>query len=133
MAYNVTASEVANGFSLTTSEADIWGYIEVVSQADECMTSNEVPDVVGQRLKIIAVRHLATLVGSDGSGGQLSSQRATSGAARAFNSAPSSQGTTYGLQLKQLDRWGCVLGIIENNANFSLRSIGRRPQRSSTF
>ena len=133
MAYDITSKEVLDGFSISVSERDVAGYIEIVSQADECMTRNSVPDVIGQRLKVLAVRHMASLVGIDGSGGQVVSQRAQSGASRTFKEADADQGTHYGGLLRQLDSWGCVLGLIENNANFTLRSIGRRPERASTY
>lgn len=122
MAVEITESEVLDGFSTSASSADIAAYIAVVDQADACLDANSVPDAIARQLKILGVRHLAT-EGSDG--GQVTEQRAVSGASRKF--AERGGGDTAALStLRQIDKYGCVIGIVRNNGRVQLRSAGRR-------
>ena len=129
MPYVITVDRVKDGFTSSASDDDLAGYIAVVDQADECLTNNQVPDAVGQQLKVLAVRHLATN-GRDG--GSVTSERAVSGASRSYGQYPAG-GTGYLDTLRQLDQWGCVYGLVQQNAMIQLRSVGRRPQRRSTW
>lgn len=129
MPYTITIARVRDGFTTTASDADLTGYIAITDQTDACMTSNNVPDAIGQQLKVLAVRHLAT---NQRDGGSVTSERAVSGAARSY-SAFEAGDTGYLDTLRQLDQWGCVYGILSNNEFIQLRSVGRRPQRQSTY
>lgn len=129
MPYTITVERVKDGFSTQASDADLTGYIAIVDQADDCMTNNSVPDAIGQQLKILAVRHLAT---TQRDGGSITSERAVSGASRSFGQFKAGE-TGYLDTLRQLDRWGCVYQAVQNNQFIQLRSVGRRPQRRSTW
>ena len=129
MPYVITVAEVKDGFSTSASDADITAYIAFADQADECMTLNSVSDAIGKQLKILFVRHIVT---SGRDGGSIASERAVSGASRSFGEFAPGQ-TGYLDTLKRLDRYGCVYSLLENNAPIQLRSVGRRPQRQSTY
>ncbi len=131
MPYEITVADIRDGFTTSASDTEIQAYITVVDTADECLAANEVPEAVGQRLKVLAVRHMLLLVANDGSGGTITSQRAVSGASRTLKQPDVMEGTHYATLLKQLDRWGCVWSVIQNNASFSIMSIGRRSDRTS--
>lgn len=129
MPYTVTIAMIKDGFNSPVSDADLTGYIAIVDQADTCLTNNSVPDAIGVQLKLLAIRHLAT---NQRDGGSVTSERAVSGASRSY--ANYRAGDTGFLEtLRQLDRWGCVRGVVEQNARLQLRSIGRRPERRSTY
>ena len=120
MPYVITYEDVTDGFSSSASQADIDAYIAITDIADTCLAANGVPDVVGQRLKVIAVRHMV----QEADGGQVTQQRAVSGASRSF--AQRGDGSTGQLALlKSLDKWGCVYRIVSNSAPVWIGAVGR--------
>ena len=127
--YSITTTRVKDGFTTAASDDDIAGFIAVVSQADQCMTDNNVPGEIGQQLKVLAVRHMAT---NQRDGGSVTSERAVSGASRSYGAYKAGE-TGFLVTLQQLDRWGCVYGVVQNNQFMQLRSVGRRPERQSTY
>lgn len=129
MPYTITVERVKDGFTTSASDDDLNGYIAVADQADECMTNNNAPVAIGQQLKVLAVRHLAT---NQRDGGSVTAERAVSGASRNYESFKAGE-TGFLATLQQLDRWGCVYGIVQNNQLIQLRSVGRRPERRSTY
>lgn len=129
MATAITYAEVINGFDTSLPEAQVDLLIDVVDGADTCLDANSVSASSQSILKITAVRHMLTLMGSAGSGkGSVTSEQSPSGAGRSY-SAPSAKdgllSTSYGALLKQLDKYGCVVNQIENQQRISIRSIGR--------
>lgn len=127
--YSITVDRVKSGFTTSASDDDIAGFIAIVGQADQCMTNNNVPGEIGQQLKVLAVRHMAT---NQRDGGSVTSERAVSGASRSLNAFKAGE-TGYLDTLRQLDQWGCVYGTIQSNQFIQLRSVGRRPERRSTY
>ena len=125
----VTVARVRDGFTTNASDSDLAAYIAVVDQADTCLTNSGVPDAIGQQLKVLGVRHLAT---NQRDGGSVTSERAVSGAARSFDSFKAGE-TGFLETLRQLDANGCVYTLLQSNPSIQLRSVGRRPERSSTF
>lgn len=129
MPYTITVAEVKDGFSTSASDSSITAYITLVDQADACMTAQGVPDAIGQQLKILAVRHLLT---SERDGGAIMSERAVSGASRSFGQFKAGE-TGYLNNLKMLDKWGCVYGVVSNNTGIGLLVVGRNPDNQSTY
>lgn len=127
--YSITVDRVKDGFTTGASDNDIAGYIAIIDQADQCLTNNNVAGEIGQQLKVLAVRHLAT---NQRDGGSVTSEKAVSGASRSFESFKAGE-TGYLDTLRQLDQNGCVYGLVQQNSFIQLRSIGRRPQRPSTY
>ncbi len=129
MPYTITLERVRNGFVSPASDADLTGYIMFADQADMCLTNSSVADEIGQMLKVLLVRHLAT---NSRDGGSVTSERAVSGASRSYGQYQAGD-TGFLDTLKQLDRTGCVYQLATNSSPIQLRSIGRRPERRSTW
>ncbi len=129
MPYTITVAEVKDGFTSAASDADLANYIVFADQADPCLTMNSVPDEIGQQLKILYVRHVAT---NQRDGGAVTSEKAVSGASRSYAEYANGE-TGYLDTLRQLDQFGCVYALASNNGFIQLRSSGRRPQRQSTY
>lgn len=111
--YTITVEDVGATF------ADADAYIAVVDQADGCLAANGVADAVGRQMKILAVRHLSS---SATDVGNVVSRRSIDGASITYSDGG---GDGYLSTLKMLDKYGCVLRLIVNNANVRLMSIGR--------
>ena len=122
MSYVVTVPEVLDGFSTGATEADVAGFISVVDDANSCLTSNSVPQVVGRRLKILAVRHLLS---NSSDRGAVTQERAVSGASRSYRERAAGE-TGFLETLRTIDKHGCVISVINKNARVQLRSVGRR-------
>ncbi len=128
--YPITAAEIRDGHaSLKASDTDLAGLIAFADTADTCLQSNNIDRALGQTLKRLFVRHMAT---AQRDGGAVTSERAVSGASRGYSDMGDGR-TGYLDTLKRLDRWGCVYGLAVSNAPAQLRSIGRRPERRSTW
>lgn len=120
MPYTITVTQVKDGFTGNASDADIAAYIAMADQADECLALNTVPDAVGQRLKVLFVRHTAS---QQRDGGAVTSERAVSGASRSY--AADQRGDSGYLDLlRQLDQTGCVYRLASNNGFVQFRTIG---------
>ena len=122
MAVTITTSQVLDGFSTGASTADLTAYIAVIDQADACLDANSVPDAIASQLKILGVRHLAA-TGSDG--GEVTQERAISGASRSYSTVPGGMSWYY-RTLKAIDTYGCVTATLTNSPTVQLRSVGRR-------
>jgi hypothetical protein len=122
--YAISVARVRDGFNTKASEEDIAAFISIVDQADACLTNNSIPTTVGRQLKILATRHMLVLAQTSDSGGKIISERAISGASRSFQQSTTVRASHYGDLLKQLDKTGCVLRLIENNAPIMFRSVG---------
>lgn len=127
MTYSIAPSDVLDGFSTGASTADLTAYIAVVDQADTCLLANGVDAAIGKQLKILAVRHLAENANSSG---VVTSERAVSGAARTYRERKGDE-TGHLETLRIIDRYGCVLNVINKNARVQLRSVGRRAPETS--
>lgn len=129
MATAITYADVTNGFTTSVPEAQVNLLIGIVDDADTCLDNNSVSAGAQEMLKVTAVRHMLTLMSSADSGkGSVTSEQAPSGAGRSFAAPDFSKGllaTSYGALLKQLDKFGCVVNVIENQARLSIRSVGR--------
>lgn len=121
MSYVVTAIEVLYGFSTSASTEDVEAYIAVTDQADDCLTANNVPVAIGKQLKILAVRHLASIGNEKGS---VREEQSVSGARRVFMDRKSGE-TNYLEALRSIDQHGCVLSTVNKNVKVQLRSVGR--------
>ena len=111
MAYEITETDVgAAGVA----------YIPFVNQADTCLTNNGVAEDIGKQLKILGVKHLTAMARD---GGQVTEERAVSGAYRSY--AEGKSGTGYLETLRAMDATGCVLRLLVNNSNIRLMSAGR--------
>ena len=122
--YEITVEDVLDGFSTSASTSDLEAYIDVVDQADACLTANNVPETIGKQLKILGVRALA----QSSEGGTVVEERAVSGASRKFAEGEGNQ-NSYLTTLEAIDKYGCVTSTISGSAGSSkvqLRSAGRR-------
>lgn len=127
MAVTITLED-AKSFGVTAPDVIIDAWIELLSDADECLDKNKVPENAQRLLKLYAIGHMGTL----NEGGQIRSQSAPSGASRSF-AVPTGQGinsTTHGATLKSLDRYGCITRLLENDiAGPFIASIGPGSRR----
>ncbi len=129
-AYPITAAEVRDGLTgVSVSDTDMAGLIAFADTADTCLRNNNVEQALGQTLKRLFIRHIAT---TQRDGGSVTNERAVSGASRSYSDMGGDK-TGYLDTLKRLDRWGCVYGLAVSNTPIQLRSIGRRPERRSTW
>lgn len=122
MSYVITTPEVLEGFQTGASTADVAGFIAVVDQADNCLASNSVSDVVGRQMKILAVRHLLS---NSSDRGAVTQERAVSGASRSYKERVAGE-TGFLETLRTIDTYGCVMSTINKNQRVQLRSVGRR-------
>lgn len=128
MAAVITVSDVKAGFATTVSDSEIEMLIEIVDGADSCLDAAAVPDARQRALKIYAVRHMLQMQANGGKG-SVRSESAPSGASRSYSGWAGGDGllsTSYGSLLKQLDTTGCVTGILENDGNVMILSVGRK-------
>lgn len=110
MAVTITLEEV-KAFGVTAPDVLIEAWIDLLTDADACLDARNVSDNTQRLLKLYAIGHMGTL----NAGGQIRSQSAPSGASRSF-AVPTGQGinsTTHGATLKSLDRYGCIVGMLE--------------------
>lgn len=106
MAVVITAEDL-EGYGITGPPALIADLIAVMSQADDCLDANGVPEATQRLLKVYAIGHLVT----QSSGGQIKSQTAPSGASRSFSTP--TEGTGWLDMLKGMDAHGCMIGLVE--------------------
>lgn len=126
MAVIITPEDVKNGFSTTIPDDEIAFLIEIVSEADACMDAAGVSDERQKMLKIYAVRHMCFMQ-TGGGRGNITSQTAPSGASQSFSAwkGVGVNASPYGNLLKQLDKTGCVVGLLENDGpRLAIMSIG---------
>lgn len=127
MPYTITVADVKDGFSTAASDAEINMFIVVVDEADDCFAANSVSEEKGKVLKIAAVRHILVLSVNSG-GGAVRSQTAPSGASQSFGGwqqqGEGLAATSYGALVRQLDEFGCLTSILENNQNLVLWEVG---------
>ena len=126
MPYEIAISEV-NGSSPTgASDDEITMVIALLSAADECLTAKSVPADVGKMIKIYAARHLLALSQNGGSGA-VTQQSSASGASRTMAGWTQGKGlnaTAFGSMVAQLDRYGCVSGLLSSDAGMFFGSVG---------
>lgn len=128
MATTITISDIKDGFTTSLSDDQINLAIAVVDQANTCLDANSVSSDIQKALKIYGARHILSMQANSGRG-EVTSESAPSGASRSFASRKVDSSPFYSL-LKQLDKYGCVIGQLENEARISIRSVGRK--RSNT-
>lgn len=126
MSVTITVDDVKNGFSTTVPDDEIQVLIEIVSEADACMDAAGVSDDRQRMMKIYAVRHMCYMQ-TNGGRGNVTSQTAPSGASQSFSAwkGVGVNASPYGNLLKQLDKSGCVVGLLENDGpQLAIMSIG---------
>lgn len=128
MAAVITVNDVKAGFATTVPDSEIQMLIDIVDGADSCLDAAAVPEARQTALKIYAVRHMLQMQANGGKG-SVRSESAPSGASRSYAGWAGGDGlssTSFGSLLKQLDTTGCVTGILENDGNFMMLSVGRK-------
>lgn len=128
MAVIISYDDVTNGYLTSVAEDEVNMLIDIISIADDCLDSKEVPESTQRALKIYAVRHMLQLQANAGLG-VLTSRRSPSGASQTFASWKGSGGvgaTAYGNLLKSLDVSGCLIDIIENGSDSHIGAWGLR-------
>lgn len=124
----VAPADIKAGFETEASDIEIQALIDfVVSGSSACLTGNGVPEATQDLLTTYAVRHILTLTAASGRG-SVTSERAPSGASRSF-AAWQGEGlgsTRFGALLMQLDRYGCVRGVMENSKSLAFFSVKAR-------
>lgn len=128
MAAVITVNDVKAGFATTVPDGEIQMLIDIVDGADSCLDAAAVPEARQTALKIYAVRHMLQMQANGGKGA-VRSESAPSGASRSYSGWAGGDGllsTSFGSLLKQLDTTGCVTGILENDGNFMMLSVGRK-------
>jgi hypothetical protein len=121
----VTPADIKAGFQTEASDAEIQGLIDfVVSGSSACLTANAVPEASQDLLTTYAVRHILTLTG-ESQAGRVSSEKLATGASRSYESwqGEGLGSTRYGSLIMQLDRFGCVRGIMENSVNVAFFGV----------
>jgi hypothetical protein len=119
MAVVITAADVKNGFSTVVPDDEIGLLISIVAEADACLDAALVPDDRQRILKIYAVRHMLAMQANNGQG-VLTGRTAPSGASQSFSAwkGVGVNATPYGNLLKQLDKNGCLVALIENDGPY---------------
>lgn len=128
MAAVITVNDVKAGFATTVPDSEIQMLIDIVDGADSCLDAAAVPEARQTALKIYAVRHMLQMQANGGKG-SVRSESAPSGSSRSYSGWAGGDGllsTSFGSLLKQLDTTGCVTGILENDGNFMMLSVGRK-------
>lgn len=118
----LTPTDIKAGFQTDLPDSEIQDLIDFMAAADDCLTKNSVPTATQDLLKKYAIRHLLLLQGNSGRG-EVSSERAPSGASRSYREWNGTEGlsaTRYGALLKQMDRYGCIRAVVENNKRLEL-------------
>jgi len=124
MAATITLEDVKAGFSTTVGDPEILLAIAVVDGSDLCLDANVESADIQKALKLYGVRHILSMQANSGRG-EVKSEGAPSGASRSFSGA-SKNGSPYLDLLKQLDKSGCVVALLENTQRLDMRAIGRR-------
>lgn len=120
MPYTITVEQVRDGFSTSASDADLSAYVSVVDQADACLSAKMTSEAIGTQLKILGVRHLATMASDRG---EVVEEQAVSGARRRYSEKRGGE-TGHMQALRSLDKFGCVLSTLNNNARIQFRAVG---------
>ena len=131
----IFVEDVKGGFPTTVGDDEIQMLIDMLDRSDACFSANNVPEEDVRLLKIYAVRHFLQLQSNSGRG-QVTSESAPSGASRSFASWSQGKGlnaTQYGVMIKQLDRFGCIRGVIENDQSLVLMSVGPKRNKRGRF
>lgn len=118
----ITPADVKAGFATDIPDAEVQDLIDYMDQADDCLAKNTVPAATQDLLKKYAVRHILSMQGNSGRG-EVSSQRAPSGASQSYREWNNSEGLSasrYGSLLKQMDRTGCIRALLENTKKLAL-------------
>lgn len=126
MAASITVSDVKAGYSTEVPDDEIGLLIQAADQADACLDGSGVPEEKQKLLKLLAVRHMLSLIEGSGRGKAIS--EGASGAFRSFG-AWQGQGlgsTRFGAMLLQLDSTGCVSNLLSNSQRLGIWSVGRR-------
>lgn len=126
MPYAITIAEVNGTSPSGASDAEVAMVIAVVDTADACLTGATVPDDLGKLMKVYASRHMLTLA-ANGGAGNVTQQSSASGASRSFAGWAKGRGinsTAYGAMLAQLDKTGCLTGLVAGDSGILLRSVG---------
>jgi len=108
--YAITIEDVRRDLIGVFSDQEVASFIDFADEADACMEGKGVPHAIGQRLKVLFVRHMLTMGTGSGSGAATSVSSA-SGASKSFASRDANS-TGFSDALKDLDRWGCVQGLL---------------------
>lgn len=123
MAATITIADVKDGFDTDLPDSQITIAITLANQADACLDKNAVPDDVQSALKVLAARHILSLQANSGRG-EITSQSAPSGASQSFGRWQGKGGSPFYGLIEQLDKYGCIKALFENNAGLLMRSVG---------
>lgn len=126
MPYVITAADVNGAAPSGASDAEVAMVIAVLDTADACLTGADVADDLGKLMKIYAARHLLSLTANGGSG-SVTQQSSASGASRTFAGWAKTRGlgaSAHGAMLAQLDRTGCLTGLLASDSGLFLRAVG---------
>lgn len=126
MAVIIAVGDVKEGFDTTVSDIEIEMLIEIIDEADTCLDANNVSDAKQTILKIYGVRHMLQLQANSAKG-VVKSERAPSGASRSYGEWQGTgiEATPFGLLLKQIDVYGCVVNLIQDGPKLAIWSVGR--------
>jgi hypothetical protein len=121
----MTPADVKDGFPTTVPDAEIQLLIDILDEADACLDANNVSEDRRKILKLYAVRHMLTMQANAGRG-TVTSESAPSGASRSYSAwrGIGVNASPYGSMLKQLDKHGCVVSLLENSQRLGVWSVG---------
>lgn len=126
MPYHVTIDDVNGSSPSGASEFEVAMVLAVVDTADACLTGAGVGEDIGKLMKVYAARHMLTLA-ANGGAGNVTQQSSASGASRSFAGWAKGRGinsTAYGALLAQLDKTGCLTGLVAGDSGILIRSVG---------
>ena len=116
----ITAEDVKDSFETGASDKAIELAIGLVASAEQCLLAYKVPQATIDALLTYAVRHILTIQ-ENGGRGLVKSESAPSGASRSYVAGQSGQ--TYLDLVNQLDRWGCVTGLLGTQQGVAAWSV----------
>lgn len=124
--YLITPNDVKDfcGSASGLSDTAINRYIAYINQADQCLTSNDVPCDIGQFLKLSAICHYMTRK----FGGQVKSQRDFEGASISFAHYETTgyglSSTTFGQDINSSPYSDCF-DFLNRKPNRFIQTVGR--------
>ena len=115
MAVTITVEDVRKLINTNLDDSVIQCMIDVVDEADDCLDANGVPDSIQKQLKLYGVAHQIVMA----QGGQVESLTAQEGASKKWKAVQGSglDATNFGQMVRQLDRHGCLIPILDNTDN----------------
>lgn len=130
MAVTITAADVKAIQATSLPDSVINDIIALMDTADTCLDANAVPDAIQRLLKLYGAAHLVY----ESTAGHVQSERSPTGASRTYKQSSDGAGSSpWGVQLKQIDQYGCVTSLVMQDAQVYISSVGPGGRRGNIY